>query len=69
MTNPSIHSALVQLLGKPISECHALCVPTAQWAHPMCGPASVRGLVAAKPAWRNFSGLDWASSTSRSSRT
>ena len=50
VTNPSIHSALVQLLGKPIAECHALCVPTAQWGHPMCGPASVRGFVAAEPA-------------------
>ena len=49
VTNPSIHSALVQLLGKPIAECHALVVPTAQWGHPMCGPASVRGLVAAEP--------------------
>ncbi|SDG21363.1 dipeptidase E [Lentzea fradiae] len=61
VTNPSIHEALVQLLGKPISECHALCVPTAQWGHPMCGPASVRGFVAATSAWRNFSGLGWAS--------
>ena len=49
VTNPSIHSALVQLLGKPIAECHALCVPTAQWGHPLCGPASVRGLLAASP--------------------
>ena len=49
VTNPSIHSALVQLLGKPIAECNALCVPTAQWGHPMCGPTSVQGLVAAKP--------------------
>ena len=28
VTNPSIHSALVQLLGKPIAECHVLVVPT-----------------------------------------
>jgi dipeptidase E len=27
--NPSIHDALVELLGKPISECSALCIPTA----------------------------------------
>ena len=51
VTNPSIHSALVQLLDKPIDECHALVVPTAQWGHPMCGPASVRGLLAAEPDW------------------
>jgi dipeptidase E len=59
--NPSIRSALVQLLGKPIAECHALCVPTAQWGHPMCGPASVRGFVAAEPDFRHLSGLGWAS--------
>jgi len=51
----------VRLLGKPVAECHALCVPTAQWGHPMCGPASVRGFVAAEPTWRHFSGLGWAS--------
>jgi dipeptidase E len=27
--NPSINNALVSLLGKPISECSALCIPTA----------------------------------------
>ena len=61
VTNPSIRSALVQLLGKPISECHALCVPTAQWGHPMCGPESVRGLIAAEPGFEHLTGLGWAS--------
>ena len=61
VTNPSIDSALVPLLAKPIAECHALCVPTAQWGHPMCGPTSVRGLIAAEPDFRHFSGLGWAS--------
>ena len=61
VTNPSIHSALVQLLGKPVAQCDALVVPTAQWGHPMCGPVSVRGLVAAEPDFRHFSGLGWAS--------
>ncbi|MCA9873709.1 MAG: Type 1 glutamine amidotransferase-like domain-containing protein, partial [Anaerolineales bacterium] len=27
--NPSIHNALLNLLGKPIAECNALCIPTA----------------------------------------
>src|SRR3954462_11534246 len=45
VTNPSIRSALVDLLGKPIADCTALCIPTAQWGHPMCGPASVRRFV------------------------
>jgi dipeptidase E len=63
VTNPSIRSALVDLLGKPIAECHALCIPTAQWGHPMCGPASVRGFVSAdpQPDWQYLSGLGWAS--------
>jgi len=61
VTNPSIHSALVQLLGKPIAACHALVVPTAQWGHPLCGPASVRSLVAAESDFQHFSGLGWGS--------
>ena len=61
VTNPSIHAALVQLLDKPIAESHALCIPTAQWGHPMCGPESVRGLVAAGPDWQHLTGLGWGS--------
>jgi dipeptidase E len=36
--NASIHDALVDLLGRPIAECDALCIPTASYAHPMAGP-------------------------------
>ncbi len=36
--NPSLHAALVGLLGKPIAECNALCIPTAMYGHPMVGP-------------------------------
>src|SRR6184192_3134046 len=36
--NPSIHDALVDLLGKPISESSALCIPTAMYGHPWVGP-------------------------------
>jgi dipeptidase E len=49
VTNASIRDALVELLGKPIAECSALCIPTAQWGHPMCGPTSVRGFVVGEP--------------------
>jgi dipeptidase E len=31
--NPSIRDALLDLLGKPIAECDALCVPTASYGH------------------------------------
>jgi dipeptidase E len=61
VTNPSIRAALERLLPKPIGECRALCIPTAQWGHPMCGPSSVRGFVAAEPQWDHFSGLGWGS--------
>jgi dipeptidase E len=38
VTNASIHNALVDLLGKPIAESSALCIPTAMYGHPMVGP-------------------------------
>ena len=31
--NASIHNALTGLLGKPIAECSALCIPTAGYAN------------------------------------
>ncbi|RHA44236.1 Type 1 glutamine amidotransferase-like domain-containing protein [Cellulomonas rhizosphaerae] len=58
VTNASIRTALERLLGKPIPESRALVVPTAQWGHPMCGPGSVRRLVAGS---EHFTGLGWAS--------
>ena len=36
--NTGIHEALVDLLGKPIAESNALCIPTAAHGHPMAGP-------------------------------
>ena len=36
--NASIHDALVDLLGKPIADSSALCIPTAMYGHPMVGP-------------------------------
>jgi dipeptidase E len=38
VTNPSIRDALVDLLGKPIADSNALCIPTAQYGHPWVGP-------------------------------
>lgn len=61
VTNPSIHAALVEMLGKPVEESHALVIPTAQWGHPMCGPASVRGLIAGGEDSRHVTGLGWES--------
>ncbi|HZT96820.1 MAG TPA: Type 1 glutamine amidotransferase-like domain-containing protein [Chloroflexota bacterium] len=47
--NPCIRDALVDLLGKPIADSNALCVPTAAYGHPMAGPAA---------AWRFISGRE-----------
>ncbi|MBW9210105.1 Type 1 glutamine amidotransferase-like domain-containing protein [Mumia sp. zg.B21] len=41
VTNPSIRDVLVDLLGKPIADSHALCIPTAIYGNPASGPASV----------------------------
>jgi dipeptidase E len=38
VSNASIRRALVDLLGKPIAESSALCIPTASYGHPMVGP-------------------------------
>jgi dipeptidase E len=47
--NTRIHDALVDLLGKPIAESSALCIPTASYGHPMAGPGA---------AWRFISGRE-----------
>jgi dipeptidase E len=61
ITNPSIRDALTDLLGKPIADSRALCIPTAQWGHPRCGPVSVRGFVSGLPPWGGMSSLEWKS--------
>ena len=38
VTNDSIRDALVDLLGKRIGDCSALCIPTAMYGHPWVGP-------------------------------
>ena len=51
VSNGSIRRALVEQLGKPIFECNALCIPTAEWGHPRCTPGSAwRFLAGATPA-------------------
>jgi dipeptidase E len=52
--NPSIQDALVELLGKPIAESDALCIPTALYGHPMAGP---------RQAWRCISGQETGTPT------
>jgi len=45
--NTSIHKALVELLGKPIAQSNALCIPTAHYGHPKGTPSG---------AWRFVTG-------------
>ena len=59
VTNTSIRNALVDLLGKPIADSTALCIPTAQWGHAMCGQASVRGFVTGLPPWGGMTSMEW----------
>src|SRR5689334_24477605 len=47
ITNTSIHDALVALLGKPIADSNALCIPTAGYGSPYGSPAGT---------WRFISG-------------
>ncbi|GAA1164510.1 Type 1 glutamine amidotransferase-like domain-containing protein [Nocardioides aquiterrae] len=61
VTNPTIGDALVEMLGKPIADASALCVPTAQWGHPMCGPVGARGFVSGLLPWGGMTALEWAS--------
>jgi dipeptidase E len=61
VTNASIRDALIELLGKPIAESTALCIPTAQWGHPKCGPTSARGFVTGSPPWGSMTSLEWKS--------
>jgi dipeptidase E len=42
--NTSIHNALVDLLGKPIADCSAVCIPTAMYGHPNVGPGAGYGV-------------------------
>lgn len=48
--NPSIHNALVGMLGKPIAESSALCIPTAGYGYPSGNRA--------ENAWRFISGQE-----------
>jgi dipeptidase E len=59
ITNPSIHDTLVDLLGKPIAESNALCVPTAIYAFPG-GAVSAYKLVTGSAA-SPLCGLGWKS--------
>jgi dipeptidase E len=60
VTNTSIRDALAGLLGKPIADSSALCIPTAEYGHPMCTPASTWRFIAGQSP-SPMCGLGWKS--------
>jgi dipeptidase E len=58
--NPSLENALVELLGKPIAESNALCIPTGSYGHPLSGPPGVWRFVSGKSG-QPMTGLGWNS--------
>jgi dipeptidase E len=50
VTNASIRDALVEMLGKPIADSSALCIPTGMYGHPRVGPG--------ERTWRFISGQE-----------
>lgn len=60
ITNMSISDALVDMLGKPIADSTALCVPTAQWGYPRRVSVSVRDFLSGR-AWGGMTSMGWKS--------
>ena len=61
ISNASIQRALVDLLGKPIAESSALCIPTAQYAHPMVSPQMAWNAISGQEARCPMVELGWKS--------
>lgn len=61
VTNTSIHDSLVDLLGKPIGECEALCIPTASYGHPMAGPGRAWAFISGREPRTPMCELGWKS--------
>jgi dipeptidase E len=59
--NASIQDALVGLLGKPIADCDALCIPTALYGHPYAGPRQAWKCISGNETGTPTVGLGWKS--------
>jgi dipeptidase E len=59
--NASIHDALLELLGKPIADSHALCIPTAGYGHPRGTPGGAWRFIAGKEPRTPMCELGWKS--------
>ncbi|MFI2364022.1 Type 1 glutamine amidotransferase-like domain-containing protein [Promicromonospora sp. NPDC019610] len=59
--NASIHDALLGLLGRPVAECDALCIPTALYGHPQVGPGVGAWNFISGHSAEPMTGLGWRS--------
>jgi dipeptidase E len=59
--NASIRDALVALLGKPIADCSALCIPTAGYGHPRTNPTRAWKFIAGQEPNTPMAELGWKS--------
>ena len=59
--NASIHRALLGLLGKPIADCTALCIPTALYGHPQGSPEGAWRFVTGRQSVCPMVELGWKS--------
>ena len=61
ITTPNINDALVEMLGKPVAESDALCIPTASYGHPMTGPGEAWKFITGREPRTPMCELGWRS--------
>lgn len=59
VSHPSLRAALVDLLGRPVEQCHALAIPTALHGHAQVGPHNAVRFLTGETD--HLAGLGWAS--------
>lgn len=59
--NAAIRSRLDAMLDKPVSECHALAIPTAGYGHPMVEPFRAHSFISGQGSVSPMTELGWAS--------
>ncbi len=59
--NKTIYDSLVGMLGKPIEECNALCIPTAGYGHPHGSPQGAYRFVSGREERCPMTELGWKS--------
>jgi dipeptidase E len=60
ITNTSIEDALADMLGKPVADSTALCIPTALWGYPRREPVPAQDFLSGR-AWGGMTSLKWRS--------